>query len=79
MVRLIGKLHDTGLLTIQGVLCLLGAIMTTGVNLRAMLRVAAGLTETLRAAEGSRLFQQTAELLDPFRRQDYHKVVPRQG
>jgi fatty-acyl-CoA synthase len=41
MVSLIGKLHHTGLLTIEGALRLLEAILTTGVNLMAMLRVAA--------------------------------------
>jgi acyl-CoA synthetase (AMP-forming)/AMP-acid ligase II len=43
MVALLGKLHDTGLLTVAGVVCLLEALATTGTNLMAMLRVAARL------------------------------------
>jgi acyl-CoA synthetase (AMP-forming)/AMP-acid ligase II len=43
MIPLIGKLHGTGLLTGAGVLRLLESVLTTGVNLMAMLRVAAKL------------------------------------
>src|SRR6516225_6427061 len=43
MLTLIEKLHRARLLTIPGVLRLLEAVMTTGVNLMAMLRVAAKL------------------------------------
>src|SRR6201993_1887120 len=43
MFTLIEKLHRTGLLTLSGFLCLLEALLTTGVNLMAMLRIAARL------------------------------------
>jgi acyl-CoA synthetase (AMP-forming)/AMP-acid ligase II len=43
MLTLIRKLYRTGLLTPHGALRLLGAVTTTGVNLMAVLRVAAGL------------------------------------
>jgi fatty-acyl-CoA synthase len=43
MLGLIAKLHTTGLLTIAGVLHLVEAVLTTGVNLMALLRVAARL------------------------------------
>jgi fatty-acyl-CoA synthase len=43
MFTLIGKLYRSGLLTIEGLWRLLEAIMTTGVNLMTMLRIAAKL------------------------------------
>ena len=43
MFTLIGKLYRTRLLTIFGLLHLLEAVMTTGVNLMALLRIAAKL------------------------------------
>jgi fatty-acyl-CoA synthase len=43
MLMLIGKLYRTGLLTFFGVFQLLAALMTTGINLMAMLRIAAKL------------------------------------
>ena len=41
MFTLIGKLHRTGLLTVGGLLRLLEAVMTTGINLMA-LQIGAG-------------------------------------
>ncbi len=43
MFTLIEKLHRTGLLTLSGFLYLLEALLTTGINLMAMLRIAARL------------------------------------
>jgi acyl-CoA synthetase (AMP-forming)/AMP-acid ligase II len=43
MLALLRKLHRTRLLTVPGACQLLGAVATTGVNMMAMLRVAAGL------------------------------------
>ncbi len=43
MLMLVGKLYRTGLLTFFGVFQLLAALVTTGINLMAMLRIAAKL------------------------------------
>jgi fatty-acyl-CoA synthase len=43
MFTLIRQLHRTGLLTINGLLSLIGALLTTGVNLMALLQIAAKL------------------------------------
>lgn len=46
MLTLLGKLHRTGLLTVAGVFGLVEAVLSTGINLMALLRLAARLHPT---------------------------------
>jgi fatty-acyl-CoA synthase len=62
MFRVLQKLHRTGLLTVPGVCRLLEGVVTTGINLMAMLRVAA------------RLFPRRIAITDDHRRLTYFEL-----
>lgn len=62
MLTLLRKLHRVGLLTVPGVCRLLEAVATTGVNMMAMLRVAA------------RLFPRRVAITDDRERLTYHEL-----
>jgi fatty-acyl-CoA synthase len=62
MFTVLQKLHRTGLLTVPGVCRMVEGVMTTGINLMALLRVAA------------RLFPRRAAVTDDYGRLTYHEL-----